>query len=84
MQYIPFIIQLQYATGETVQPVTIGVDSGAKYVGIAITTEKKVLAKGTIELRQDVKENLTLRATLRRSRRQRKTRYPWTIYTKSF
>ncbi|MDM5190474.1 RNA-guided endonuclease IscB [Bacillus sp. DX4.1] len=75
MGYTPFTIQLQYATGEIVQPVTIGFDSGAKYVGIAITTEEKVLVKGTIELRQDVKENLTLRATLRRSRRQRKTRY---------
>ncbi|MCP1124509.1 RNA-guided endonuclease IscB [Bacillus sp. 3103sda1] len=73
--YTPFTIQLQYATGEVVQPVTIGVDSGAKHIGIAITTEDKVLAKGTIELRQDVKENLTLRATLRRGRRQRKTRY---------
>ncbi|PEF72879.1 Paclitaxel/taxanoid biosynthesis susceptibility protein TS1 [Bacillus pseudomycoides] len=73
--YTPFTIQLQYATGETVQSVAIGVDSGSKYVGIAITTEDKVLAKGTIELRQDVKENLTMRATLRRSRRQRKTRY---------
>ncbi|MGG2065717.1 RNA-guided endonuclease IscB [Bacillus sp. S14(2024)] len=73
--YTPFTIQLQYATGEAVQPVTIGVDSGAKHIGIAITTEDKVLAKGTTQLRQDVKENLTLRATLRRGRRQRKTRY---------
>ncbi|MGG0186889.1 RNA-guided endonuclease IscB [Bacillus rhizoplanae] len=73
--YTPFTIQLQYATGEAVQPVTIGVDSRAKHVGIAITTEEKVLAKGTIELRQDVKENLTLRATLRKNRRHRKTRY---------
>ncbi|MGG2092235.1 RNA-guided endonuclease IscB [Bacillus sp. S13(2024)] len=73
--YTPFTIQLQYTTGETAQPITIGIDSGAKYVGVAITTEEKVLAKGTIALRQDVKENLTLRATLRRSRRQRKTRY---------
>ncbi|WP_242222338.1 RNA-guided endonuclease IscB [Bacillus cereus group sp. BfR-BA-01380] len=73
--YTPFTIQLQYATGEAVQPVTIGVDSGAKHIGIAITTEDKVLAKGTTELRQDVKDNLTLRATLRRGRRQRKTRY---------
>ncbi|WP_416829654.1 RNA-guided endonuclease IscB [Ectobacillus polymachus] len=75
VKYTPFTIQLLSATGETVQPVTIGVDSGAKHIGIAITTEDKVLTKGTIELRQDVKENLTLRATLRRSRRQRKTRY---------
>ncbi|CAG9613874.1 hypothetical protein BACCIP111899_03094 [Bacillus rhizoplanae] len=75
LKYTPFTIQLLYPTGETIQPVTIGVDSGAKYVGIAITTEEQVLAKGTIELRQDVKENLILRSTLRRSRRQRKTRY---------
>ncbi|MFJ8526892.1 RNA-guided endonuclease IscB [Bacillus sp. NPDC094106] len=75
IRYTPFTIQLQYATGEAVQPVTIGVDSGAKHIGIAITTADKVLAKGTIQLRQDVKENLILRATLRRSRRQRKTRY---------
>ncbi|PEB51467.1 Paclitaxel/taxanoid biosynthesis susceptibility protein TS1, partial [Bacillus sp. AFS098217] len=73
--YTPFTIQLLYATGETVQSVAIGVDSGAKYIGIAITTADKVLAKGTIQLRQDVKENLILRATLRRGRRQRKTRY---------
>ncbi|WP_242222230.1 RNA-guided endonuclease IscB [Bacillus cereus group sp. BfR-BA-01380] len=75
VKYTPFTIQLQYATGETIQPVTIGVDSGARHMGIAITTEDKVLAKGTTQLRQDVKENLTLRATLRRGRRQRKTRY---------
>ncbi|WP_440603534.1 RNA-guided endonuclease IscB [Bacillus sp. GB_SG_008] len=75
VEYTPFTIQLQYATGETVQPVTIGVDSGAKYVGVAITTKERVLAKGTIALRQDIKENLILRATLRRNRRQRKTRY---------
>uniref|UniRef100_UPI001F59EBED RRXRR domain-containing protein n=1 Tax=Bacillus cereus group sp. BfR-BA-01380 TaxID=2920324 RepID=UPI001F59EBED len=37
--YTPFTIQLQYATGEAVQPVTIGVDSGAKHMGIAIATE---------------------------------------------
>ncbi|MGF9965091.1 RRXRR domain-containing protein [Bacillus rhizoplanae] len=42
-----------------------------------------MLVKGTIELRQDVKEDLTLRATLRRDRRQQKTRYRWTLYTKS-
>lgn len=34
-----------------------------------------MLTNGTIELRQDVKETLILRATLRRGRRQRKTRY---------
>jgi hypothetical protein len=74
-QYNPFTIQLLYATGEAVQPINIGIDTGAKMVGVAITSENKVLAKGEIELRQDVSEKLQTRATLRRGRRNRKTRY---------
>jgi RRXRR protein/HNH endonuclease len=73
--YKPFTIQLNCATGETVQDVHIGIDSGAKYVGIAIISENKVLIKGEIELRSDIKELLTTKKTYRRSRRNRKTRY---------
>lgn len=75
VDYKPFTIQLLYATGETKQTVNLGVDSGAKYVGIAVTSENKVLIKGTLELRQDVKELLATKKTYRRSRRSRKTRY---------
>lgn len=74
-RYNPFTIQLLYATGETTQPVNVGIDTGAKMIGIAITSEDKVLAKGEIELRQDVSENIQARSQLRRARRNRKTRY---------
>jgi hypothetical protein len=53
----------------------IGVDLGAKHVGIAIASDDQVLVKGEIELRQDVKSLLDTRRIYRRSRRNRKTRY---------
>lgn len=74
-QYNPFTIQLLYATGEAAQPCNIGIDTGAKMIGVAITSEDKVLVKGEIELRQDVSEKVQTRAILRRGRRNRKTRY---------
>lgn len=75
INYKPFTIQLLSTTGETVQPVSIGIDTGAKYIGFAITSGTKVLGKGTIELRDDVSKLLTTRKIYRRSRRSRKTRY---------
>lgn len=74
-KYTPFTIQLTYATGEAKQNCHIGIDTGAKHIGIAITSEDKVLYKAEIELRQDVKANLDTRRMYRRSRRNRKTRY---------
>ena len=73
--YKPFTIQLCYATGEAKQAITIGVDEGARYVGIAIVSQDKVLAKGEVGLRQDVHSLLLTRAQYRRNRRNRKTRY---------
>ena len=72
VDYKPFTIQLTYATGETKQDVSVGIDSGAKYLGVAITSEDKVLIKGEIELRDDVKSLLDTRRIYRRSRRNRK------------
>lgn len=54
-KYHPFTIQLDYATGETKQDCTIGIDTGSKNIGIAVRSEDKVLFKGEVELRQDVK-----------------------------
>ncbi len=73
--YKPFTIQLRIATGETVQQTELGVDLGAKHVGVAISSEDKVLAKGELELRQDVHRLMETRKIYRRSRRNRKTRY---------
>ncbi|MCJ0554139.1 RNA-guided endonuclease IscB, partial [Enterococcus cecorum] len=74
-QYNPFTIQLCYASREYVQECHIGIDTGAKHIGMAVTSEDKVLFKGEIELRQDVKSNLDTRRSYRRDRRNRKTRY---------
>ena len=52
--YKPFTIQLTSPTGETIQEVHLGVDTGAKYIGIAATSGNKVLVKGEIELREGI------------------------------
>jgi hypothetical protein len=75
ISYNPFTIQLLFPTGETTQQCNLGIDGGAKNIGFAITSQNKVFAKGEIELRQDVKENIATKKIFRRSRRNRKTRY---------
>jgi len=75
IRYEPFTIQLLYPTGEATQPISLGIDTGAKYVGVALVSEGKVLAKGTIELRDDVKKGLVTRKMYRKGRRFRNTRY---------
>ena len=71
----PFTIQLTIATGETKQPVSLGVDAGYKHVGLSASTEKAELYASEVELRQDVSDLLSARRALRQSRRNRKTRY---------
>jgi hypothetical protein len=71
----PFTIQLLYGSSGYKQEVNLGIDLGAKYVGIAVPTQDKVLVKGEIKLRQDVKGLLDTRRIYRHSRRNRKTRY---------
>ena len=68
-------IQLTIATGESKQPVTLGVDAGYKHVGLSASTEKAELYASEVELRQDVSDLLSARRALRQSRRNRKTRY---------
>lgn len=75
VSYEPFTIQLLYGSSGYKQETTIGIDTGAKNIGVAIKTENKVIAKGEIELRGDIKFNLTIRRQYRRGRRYRKTRY---------
>lgn len=75
VSYNPFTIQLKYATGEAVQSVTVGVDTGAKHIGIAVVSEDKVLADGEVHLRDDISDNMQTRSSLRKTRRSRKTRY---------
>lgn len=75
VSYKPFTIQLLNGSSGYKQNVNVGIDLGAKHIGIAMTSQENVLTKGEIELRQDVKSLLDTRRTYRRSRRSRKTRY---------
>lgn len=74
-QYKPFTIQLTVPTGESKQKISIGVDTGAVHIGIAIISENKVLAKGEVELRDGIHKFMEARKLLRRNRRFRKVRY---------
>lgn len=71
----PFTIQLLYETTEFTQPVTLGIDAGSKHIGISATTENKELYAAEVGLRTDITKLLSARRELRRSRRNRKTRY---------
>jgi hypothetical protein len=75
VNYNPFTVKLLISTGETTQQCNIGIDLGAKHIGVAIQSQNKVITKGTIELRDDVKSNLETKKIYRRNRRNRKTRY---------
>lgn len=71
----PFVIQLLYETTDFVQEVSLGVDSGSRYIGISATTPDKVLYEAETELRNDIVGKLSARRELRRNRRNRKRRY---------
>ena len=72
---IPFTIQLLYGSSGYRQPVSLGMDAGSKQIGIAVTTEKKVLYAEELQPRNDVVNLLSSRRQNRRTRRNRKTRY---------
>jgi 5-methylcytosine-specific restriction endonuclease McrA len=71
----PFTIQLRFETAEYTQPVTVGVDTGSKTVGMAATTNGAVVYQAEVHLRTDITAKLTQRRRYRRTRRFRNTRY---------
>lgn len=71
----PFIVQLLYETKNVTQPISLGVDSGSKYIGLSATTKDKVLFESVVEARNDIVNLLSTRRELRSNRRSRKTRY---------
>ena len=75
VSYKPFTIKLLYGSYGYTQNTNLGIDLGSKNIGVGITTDDRVLSKGDIELRQDVSSLIETKATLRRSRRSRKTRH---------
>ena len=72
---IPFTIQLIGTNKTFVQDITLGVDAGSKHVGLSATTDKKELFVAELRPRNDVVDLMSSRLELRRSRRNRTTRY---------
>ena len=71
-----FTIRLTYDTTHHTQPVSLGVDTGTKHIGLSATTKSRELYAAEIELRTDIAENLSTRREARRSRRgKRSVRY---------
>ena len=68
---IPFTIQLDYGTTEITQPITLGIDTGSKFIGVCATTDKKELYAANVELRNDIMDKLSTRREQRRARRSR-------------
>jgi 5-methylcytosine-specific restriction endonuclease McrA len=71
VQRCPFTIKLKYATGETKQPITLGVDIGYTNIGFSAKTDKLEVISGTLKLRNDVSKKLEERRMYRRTRRNR-------------
>ncbi len=67
----PFTIQLLYATGETKQPVTLGIDAGYKHIGFSVVTEKRELISGEAVMRTDMPKLNVEKSMYRRGRRNR-------------
>lgn len=68
----PFTIQLLYQSTKETQPVSLGVDAGSRHIGLAATTEQKVVYQEELVPRNDVVKLLSARRALRSSRRSRK------------
>ena len=73
----PFTIKLYAQPEDTyTQPLTVGIDTGSAVIGSAVSDERgNILYLSEVEVRNDIAQTMKERATSRRNRRQRKTRY---------
>ena len=74
---IPFTIKLKYITDtDYIQKLTLGIDTGSKYIGSAVVNDKnEVIYLSQVEIRNDITDKMKQRSKYRRNRRNRKTRY---------
>ena len=76
VSYEPFTIQLDYEPDtHVIQPMTLGVDSGAIHSGYSVANEHREYYSAEVIARDDISRNLSDRHMYRRNRRSRKTRY---------
>ncbi|MEQ8222670.1 MAG: RNA-guided endonuclease IscB [Candidatus Eremiobacterota bacterium] len=71
----PFTIRLTIPTGETLQPVTLGVDSGYNNIGLSAITENIEIFRAEVRLRDNIVKLNSERRHYRKARRSRKTWY---------
>ena len=76
VSYEPFTIQLDYEPDtQVIQPMTLGVDSGAIHSGYSVANEHREYYSAEVIARNDISNRLSDRRMYRRNRRYRKTRY---------
>ena len=76
VSYEPFTIQLDYQPDtHVIQPMTLGVDSGAIHSGYSVANEHREYYNAEVIARNDISNRLSDRRMYRRNRRYRKTRY---------
>jgi len=72
----PFTIKLLYGSSGYKQSLTHGIDTGSSEIGSAVVNDKEeVVYMSEITIRNDITKTMKSRATARRNRRNRKTRY---------
>ena len=76
VSYEPFTIQLDYEPNtHVIQPMTLGVDSGAIHSGYSLANEHREYYSAEVIARNDISNRLSDRRMYRQNRRSRKTRY---------
>lgn len=72
----PFTIKLTYETTNYVQDLTLGVDTGSGTIGTAVSKDNgDIVYMSEVTVRNDIANKMIQRASYRRNRRNRKTRY---------
>lgn len=72
----PFTIKLTYETTNYVQNLTLGVDTGSGTIGAAVSKDNgDIVYMSEVTVRNDIANKMIQRASYRRNRRNRKTRY---------
>lgn len=76
VSYEPFTIQLDYEPDtHIIQPMTLGVDSGAIHSGYSVANEQREFYNSEVIARDNISYRISDRRMYRRNRRSRKTRY---------
>ena len=89
VQYKPFTIQLNRDTGGETQPIKLGIDPGAKHIGVCAKSDKEILFVAEVELRsREVTKNMFTRTMYRftrkrhkRDKRKRRAEQSGTVFT---